>query len=152
MKLAELLVDTKLAWIEFPGCEGFEVEVANLSRKELVNLRKKCLKTRFDRKTRQAEEELDDEKFVNEFTKATIKNWKGFKLKYLEDLLLVDLTDSDPEDELEYNFENAHALVSNSTEFDNWLNEVVFDLANFRGGSKGGTVAKTGRVAKQPAE
>ena len=91
MKLAELLVDTKLAWIEFPGCEGFEVEVANLSRKELVNLRKKCLKTRFDRKTRQAEEELDDEKFVNEFTKATIKNWKGFKLKYLEDLLLVDL-------------------------------------------------------------
>ena len=119
MKLAELLVDTKLAWIEFPGCEGFEVEVANLSRKELVNLRKKCLKTRFDRKTRQAEEELDDEKFVNEFTKATIKNWKGFKLKYLEDLLLVDLTDSDPEDELEYNFENAHSLVSNSTEFDN---------------------------------
>ena len=41
--------------------------------------------------------------------------------KYLEDLLLVDLTDSDPEDELEYNFENAHSLVSNSTEFDNWV-------------------------------
>ena len=149
MKLAELLVDTKLAWIEFPGCEGFEVEVANLSRKELVNLRKKCLKTRFDRKTRQAEEELDDEKFVNEFTKATIKNWKGFKLKYLEDLLLVDLTDSDPEDELEYNFENAHALVSNSTEFDNWVNEVVFDLANFRGGTEESAVGSTGEVAKK---
>jgi hypothetical protein len=149
MKLAELLVDTKLAWIEFPGCEGFEVEVANLSRKELVNLRKKCLKTRFDRKTRQAEEELDDEKFVNEFTKATIKNWKGFKLKYLEDLLLVDLTDSDPEDELEYNFENAHSLVSNSTEFDNWVNEVVFDLANFRGGTEEPAVGSTGEVAKK---
>ena len=149
MKLAELLVDTKLAWIEFPGCEGFEVEVANLSRKELVNLRKKCLKTRFDRKTRQAEEELDDEKFVNEFTKATIKNWKGFKLKYLEELLLVDLTDSDPEDELEYNFENAHALVSNSTEFDNWVNEVVFDLANFRGGTEEPAVGSTGEVAKK---
>tara|TARA_E500000178_G_scaffold346152_1_gene397312 strand:- start:1878 stop:2360 length:483 start_codon:yes stop_codon:yes gene_type:complete len=149
MKLAELLVDTKLAWIEFPGCEGFEVEVANLSRKELVNLRKKCLKTRFDRKTRQAEEELDDEKFVNEFTKATIKNWKGFKLKYLEDLLLVDLDGQDPENELEYNFENAHSLVSNSTEFDNWVNEVVFDLANFRGGAEEPSVGSTGEVAKK---
>ena len=31
---------------------------------------------------------LDDEKFVLEFTKATVKNWKGLKLEYLEDLLL----------------------------------------------------------------
>ena len=27
-------------------------------------------------------------------------------------------------------------LVENSSEFDNWLNEVVFDLENFRSGSK----------------
>ena len=27
-------------------------------------------------------EELDDEKFVVEFAKATIKGWKGLKLKY----------------------------------------------------------------------
>ena len=78
--------------------------------------------------------------------------WRGFRLKYLEDLLLVDLGDNDPDSELEYNQENAEMLVNNSTEFDNWLNEVVFDLANFRGRSEGGAVAKTGRVAKQPAE
>ena len=38
MKLTELMVDTKTAWIEFPGCDGFEIEIANLSRKELLNL------------------------------------------------------------------------------------------------------------------
>ena len=27
-------------------------------------------------------------------------------------------------------------LVENSSEFDNWLNEVVFDLENFRTGGK----------------
>ena len=141
------MVDTKTAWIEFPGCEGFEVEVANLSRKELVNLRKRCLKTKFDRRTHQAEEEMDEDKFAAEFTKACVKNWKGLKLKYLEDLILVDLGDNDPDAELAYDFDNALSLVTNSSEFDNWINEVVFDLANFRGKSKGKTVEKTRNVA-----
>jgi len=149
VKLDELLVDTKLAWIEFPGCEGFEVEVANLSRKELVSLRKRCITTKFDRKTRMAEEILNDDKFLHEFTKATIKNWKGLKLKYLEDLILVELGDNDPEIELEYNFDNALSLVTNSSEFDNWINEVVFDLANFRGGPEGDAVGSDRKVAKK---
>ena len=102
MKLEELMVDTKSAWVEFHGCEGFEVEVSNLSRKELVALRKRCIKTKYNRRDHQAEEELDEDKFVAEFTKATIKNWKGLKLKYLEDLILVDLGDNDPESFLEF--------------------------------------------------
>ena len=49
-----------------------------------------------------------------------------------EDLLLVDLTGKDPEMEMDFTEENAQLLVENSSEFDNWLNEVVFDLENFR--------------------
>ena len=56
MDLKKLMVDTKTAWIEFPGLEGFSVEITNLSRKELTGLRKKCTTTKFDRKTRQAVE------------------------------------------------------------------------------------------------
>ena len=149
MKLESLLVDTKTAWVDFPGCEGFEVEIANLSRKELINLRKRCIKTKFDRKTHQAIEELDEDKFIAEFTKATVKNWKGLKLKYLEELILVELGNNDPDTELEYNDENSQSLVSNSTDFDNWLNEVVFDLANFRGKSAGKTVGKNREVAEK---
>ena len=91
MKLTDLMVDTKSAWMDFPGCPGFQVEVANLARKELVALRKRCVSQKFDRKTRQMVEELDEDKFVVEFAKATIKGWKGLKLKYLEDLILVNL-------------------------------------------------------------
>ena len=40
----------------------------------------------------------------------------------------------DPTQEVDYSAENAEQLVSNSTEFDMWLNEVVFDLDNFRRG------------------
>jgi hypothetical protein len=39
MDLKTLMVDTKAVWISFPGLKGFEVEIANLSRKELTGLR-----------------------------------------------------------------------------------------------------------------
>ena len=63
MDLKNLLVDSKTAWVEFPGLDGFEVELANLSRKELVALRKRCVTNKFDRKTRAFNEELDESKF-----------------------------------------------------------------------------------------
>ena len=132
MELKSLLVDSKTSWVEFPGLDGFEVELANLSRKELQNIRKNCLNNKFNRKTRQFEESLDDDKFVKEFAEKTVKNWKGLKLKYLEDLILVDLQGQDVDSELNFSQDNAFLLVENSSEFDNWLNEVVFDLDNFR--------------------
>lgn len=135
MNLSELMVDTKSAWVEYPAYSGFEVELVNLSRPELTALRKRCVTTKFDKKTRQPLEELNEDKFISEFTKATIKDWKGFKLKYLEDFVLVDLSKVDKESELPYSQENAELLIKNSTEFDTWVNETVFDLANFRGGT-----------------
>lgn len=149
MKLTDLMVDTKSAWLDFPGCPGFQVEVCNLSRKELVNVRKRCIAQKFDRKSRQMIEELDEDKFVKEFTKATIKGWKGFKLEFLEDLLLVDIGDNDPELTVDYSQDQAEVLVQNSTEFDNWINEVVFDLANFRGEPNRRDVGKAGAVAEE---
>ena len=136
MELKSLIVDSKTTWVEFPGLDGFEVELANLSRKELISLGKRCTSNKFNRKTRAFEESLDDNKFIKEFTSSTVKGWKGLKLGYLEDLLLVDLKANDVEQELEFTLENAEQLVENSNEFDNWLNEVVFDLENFRSGSK----------------
>ena len=132
MELKSLLVDSKTTWVEFPGLDGFEVELANLSRKELVALRKRCTTNKFNRKTRAFEESLDDDKFLVEFTNATVKGWKNLKLKYLEDLVLVELGSNEPNSLLPYTDENAQQLVENSNEFDNWLNEVVFDLEHFR--------------------
>ena len=148
MDLKSLLVDSKTTWVDFPGLDGFEVELANLSRKELVNLRKKCTSSKFNRKTRAFEEILDDEKFVKEFAGATVKNWKGLKLSYLEDLILVDLKGQDLNTEMEYTFDNALVLVENSSEFDNWLNEVVFDLENFRSKEPRKNKKETGDLPK----
>lgn len=132
MELKKLVVDTKAAWIDFPGLPGFEVEVVNLSRKELNALRKRCITSKFDRKSRQIVEDLDEEKFVEEFSKAVIKSWKGLTLEHLENLLLIDTEGQDLSEELPFTKENAEILISSSSEFDTWLNEVVFDLDNFR--------------------
>jgi len=140
MELKKLMVDTKSVWVDFTGIDGFSVEVVNLSRKELTSLRKKCTTTKFNRRTRQPEENLDEDKFVTEFSNASIKNWKGLTLEKLQDLLLIDIGDQDPKNELEYSQENAETLVSNSSEFDTWLNEVVFDLDNFRSKSEGRSI------------
>ena len=126
------MVDTKSVWMDFAGLTGFSVEVANLSRKELTALRKRCTSQKFDRKSRQLMEDIDEDKFVKEFTKASVKNWKGLTLEHLTTLMLVDTSDEDPEKEVPYSEENAEVLVANSAEFDTWLNEVVFDLENFR--------------------
>jgi len=149
MQLKKLMVDSKAVWIDFSGLPGFSVEVANLSKKELNSLRKRCTEQKFDRKTRQLVEDLNEDKFVKEFTQAVIKNWKGLKLSHLETLLLIDMGSEDPEKELEYTSENAETLVSSSTEFDTWLNEVVFDLENFRTGTKKRTIGKTGSISKE---
>ena len=147
MELKSLLVDSKTTWVEFPGLDEFEVELANLSRKELIALRKRCTQNKFNRKTRAFEEVLDDDKFLEQFTEATVKSWKGLKLKYLEDLVLVELGNNDPEKEMPYTQENAIQLVENSNEFDNWLNEVVFDLEHFRSAEQAKTKGQARAVS-----
>lgn len=149
MDLKKLVVDSKSVWMDFPGLDGFSVEVANLSRKELTGLRKKCTSQKFNRKTRAIEEVLDEEKFVREFSAASIKNWKGLTLEHLETLILIDTSGEDLSKEVEYTEDNAEVLVSSSTEFDTWLNEVVFDLENFRSPTKGRVPGKTGKTVPE---
>ena len=111
-------------------------------------MRKRCTGQKFDRKTRQEVETLDEDKFVKEFSTAVVKGWKGLTLEHLETLILIEVGDQDPSTEVDFTEENAEVLVTNSTEFDTWLNEVVFDLDNFRGGAKG-TDTKAPRKAVQ---
>jgi len=149
MELKKLVVDSKAKWIDFGGLEGFSIEIANLSRKELTGIRKKCTTTKFNRRTRVAEEVLDEEKFVTEFTRKTVNNWKGLTLAHLETLILIDVEGQDLEKEVEYTEENAEVLVSQSSEFDTWLNEVVFDLDNFRSEPKREVPRKTGGAVQK---
>jgi hypothetical protein len=141
MNLKSLVVDSKSAWASYPGYPDFEIEIVNLSRKELQNLRKGCVTQKYSRKTRVTEEVLDEEKFVKQFTAKTVKNWRGLTFEILETLLLIDTGSNSLDTEVPFSAENAQVLVTQSSEFDTWLNEVVFDLDNFRSKPTRGVVA-----------
>ena len=131
ISLASLMTPSKTVTLEFPGFNDVTVDLCYLAREELLKLRKKCVTTKFSKKTRQPEEILDEDKFLVEYCKAVIKNWSGLKYRYLEELLLVDISDLDPEDCLPFTQDNAELLMKNATSFDTWVTETVGDLENF---------------------
>ena len=133
VSLASLMTASKTVSVDFPGYTGFSVDLCYLAREELLKLRKKCVKTKWDKKTHQPIEELDEEKFLVEYTKGVIKGWTGLKYRYLEELLLVDIGDLDPEDELPFTQENSELLMRNAASFDTWVTETSGELENFTG-------------------
>ena len=131
VSLASLLTPSKTVTVDYPTLKGFSVDLCYLAREELIKLRSKCVSQKLNRKTRAFEETLDEDKFLTEYCKAVIKGWKGLKYKYLEELLLVDISGLKPEDELDFSVENAETLMKNGADFDTWVTEITGDLENF---------------------
>lgn len=129
ISLKSLLVPSKSVSVEYPGMPDFKIDLTFLSRETLLNIRKKSTKTSF--KNRVAQEEFNDELFLQLYVENAIKGWSGLKFKYLEQLALVDVSSQDPEDCLEYTAENALYLMKNSSDFDSFISEQINDLGNF---------------------
>ena len=132
VSLKSLMTPTKTVEFDYPGCEGFKVKLCYLAREELVKLRNRCVNQVFNKKTRSYEEEMDNERFLTEYTKAVIKGWSGFKLGYAKNMLLLgDMSPEQEQQELDFSQENIEVLMKNSGDFDNWVTEQVGELENF---------------------
>ena len=132
VSLKTLMTPTKTVEFDYPGCEGFKVKLCYLAREELMKLRTRCVSQVFNKKTRGYEEQMDDDKFLTEYTQAVIKGWSGFKLGYAKNMLLLgDLTPEQEKTELDFSHENVEILMKNSADFDTWVTEQVGDLENF---------------------
>ena len=132
VSLKSLMTPTKTVEFDYPGSEGFKVKLCYLAREELMKLRNRCVSQVFNKKTRGYEEQMDDDKFLEEYTKAVIKGWSGFKLGYAKNMLLLgDLTPAQEESELEFSQENVEVLMKTASDLDTWVTEQVGDLENF---------------------
>lgn len=129
MDLKNMLLPEKVVTFEFPGCEGLSFDLAFLSKESNQALYKKCQRTKFDR-NRNEVEDFDDVLFLKLYVKSIVKSWSGFKLIYLNELLLADVGDQG-EEELDFSDDNALELMKNSVVFDNWVSGVISDLGNF---------------------
>lgn len=132
VSLNALLVPNKEVEVDFPGIDGFKVKLAFQSRESLINMRKLATRKKFTRSTREIGEEVDDQLFLELYVKAVVKGWSGLKLKHLDKLLLVDLSDQkDLEAELPYTQEEALTLMKSSVIFDQFVSDTVSDISNF---------------------
>lgn len=131
VSLSNLLLPNKVVTFDFPDFDGMTVDLCYMSRDEKSKLYKKCVTNSFDRASGRLIEKLDDDLFIKAFSKATVKGWSGFKYRYLEELLLVDIKDLDPDDTLQYTTDNAEQLLRGSDTFDSWVTAQVAELENF---------------------
>jgi hypothetical protein len=130
VSLKSLLVASKGTEVEYPGMEGFKLEIAFLSREELTKIRKKATKTEY--KNRQPVETVNDDLFLQLYVDGCIKGWSGLKFSYLEALAPVDVSAQKPDDMLAYSRENALFLMKVSANFDSFISETVTELSNFQ--------------------
>ena len=118
-------------WVEFPDVDGFEVNLRFLTREELTKIRNASLTYKFNKRTRQREEEIDNDKFLDNYAQKAIVGWKGLKVKHLPVLLPVDISSMDANEEIEYSEDEAVELLKNSSVFDQFVTDAMNDFEQF---------------------
>lgn len=130
-KISNLIAKETVIDVEFPDIDGFIVQLVYLGRDDLLKIRNSSLGYKFNKRTRQREEEVDNEKFIEEYARKAIKGWTGLKVKDLPKLLPVDISQMKPNDEIVYTEEDALDLLRSSTIFDQFVTDALNDYEKF---------------------
>ena len=130
-KIASLMATETVVDVEFPDVEEFIISLVYLNREDLMKIRNASLTFKFNKRTRQREEEIDNDKFLAAYTDKAIKGWKGLKVKHLPLLLPVDISGDDGEEEISYSKEEALSLITNSTVFDQFVTDTMNEFEQF---------------------
>ena len=130
-KIKSTLAKDTSTWAEFPDIDGFEVQLRFVTREDLLKIRSGSLTYKFNKRTRQREEEVDNDKFLERYAERAIIGWKGLKIKHLPSLLPADISSLNPEEEIVYSEEEALELLRNSTVFDQFVTDIMNDFEQF---------------------
>jgi hypothetical protein len=130
-KIGNLIAKETTSWIPFPDIDGFEVHLRFLSREDLLKIRNQSLTFKFNKRTRQREEEIDNDKFLEHYAGKAIMGWRGLKAKHLPLLLPADISSLDPNEEINYDEEEAIDLLKSSTVFDQFITDAMNDFEQF---------------------
>lgn len=130
-KIKSILVKDTSAWVEFPEIPGFSVNVRYITREDLMKIRTASLTVKFNKRTRQREEEVDSARFLENYAEQAIVGWKGLKIKHLPLLVPVDISGMNKEDDVEFSQEDAIELLKNSPVFDQFITDTINDFETF---------------------
>jgi hypothetical protein len=130
-KIKNMIAKDSSTWVPFPELDDFEVNLRFLTREDLLKIRNASLIFKFNKRTRQREEEVDSVRFLEAYAEKAIAGWKGLKIKHLPLLLPVDISSMDPNENIDYSEEEALELLKNSTIFDQFVTDTMNDFEQF---------------------
>jgi len=130
-KIKNLIAEQSSVWVEYPDVDGFEINLKYLTREDLMKIRNSSLTYKFNKRTRQREEEIDNDRFLENYAEKAILGWKGLRVKHMPALMPVDISGIDGEDDIEYSNEDATELLKNSTVFDQFITDTMNDFEQF---------------------
>lgn len=96
-----------------------------------MKVRNASLTYKFNKRTRQREEEVDNDRFLENYAERAILGWKGLKIKHMPALMPVDISGMDGEENIEYSSDDAIELLKNSTIFDQFVTDTMNDFEQF---------------------
>jgi hypothetical protein len=129
--IKNLMVTDKTVDVQFPDSDTFYVSLAYLSREKLVKVRNRSLVVKFNKRSRQREEEVDNDKFLEEYARAVVKSWRGLTIRELSKLMPIETTGANLEQDVPYSEEDALELLRNSTIFDQFVTDTMNDFEVF---------------------
>jgi hypothetical protein len=129
--IKNLMISDKIIEVEFPDSNGFYVNLAYLSRDKLVKIRNRSLVVKFNKRSRQREEEVDNEKFLEEYSREVIKGWRGLTIRELARIMPVETSNANLDQEVPYTQEDALALLQGSPIFDQFVTDCMNDFELF---------------------
>lgn len=130
------MVTEKVTEVEFTDIEGFKVQLCYVGRDRMMKIRNQALVYKFNKRTRQREEEVDNDKFLEAYADAVIKGWSGLTVRGLATLLPIDTASADPKELVEYSADDALLLLKNSTIFDQFVTDALNNFEVFERESK----------------
>jgi hypothetical protein len=133
LSLKSLLSPSKKVSIDYPGFEGFKLNLNFMTREELVKIRKKATTTHI--KKGMPVDSTDDDLFLSLYTQSAVKGWSGLKLGYVDKLAPIEISEDKFEELLPYTAENALLLMKSSPDFDTFVTNTVTELQNFSSNS-----------------
>lgn len=129
--IKNLMINDKIIEVEFPDSNGFFVNLAYLSRDKLVKIRNRSLVVKFNKRSRQREEEVDNEKFLEEYSREVIKGWRGLTIRELARIMPIETAGANLDQQVPYTEEDALALLQGSPIFDQFVTDCMNDFELF---------------------
>lgn len=139
--LNELKINQNSVEVAFPRFKNFVLNLKYLPREELASIREKAATNTYNRLTRQREDVVDTDKFMDEYIRKAVVGWKGLTFEVIVALVPVEVSAS-LDTEVEYTHENAMWLVKNSTEFDSFISDTMNQVDLFSVVKKENTLKK----------